>query len=1029
MPFDLFHGNPSGSGNAECGTRCNHIIVGTLRMWETINPDAGTINWTARCAAADLTKNTLGNRSYINQLHYAPGDQTLAIVGTNDGNVWTAYGMGGIAGAGASCVNVTGGNSVRPNRPILDVTFDPTSNNTAANPMIGYAAVGGFSANTPATPGHVYRVVCDVNCANFTWQDKSGTLPDIPVDSIIANPNNPIQVFAGTDFGLYYTNDITAASPNWFRFKNGLPSSMVWGLSIDRGNTTLGVWTRSRGAYAWALPTAAFKIDQTISFGPLAGKTFGDPDFVLDATASSGLPVSYASSGNCTVSGTTVHITGGGSCSITASQPGNLDYNAAPDVVQSFVIEKAEQTIDFTAISDKTWGDTDFTLSALSSAGLAVSFSAAGDCTVSGNTVHITGAGSCTVTASQPGDDNYKPATPVDRPFTINKAEQTIEFATLDDKTFGDADFEITATSSAGLTVALAIDEGHCTLDSATSPAHVHISGASPPPCSITASQGGNANYKPAPPQTRTFAINRANQTIDFGPLADKTWGDSDFDVSATATSNQPVSFAATGDCTASGNTIHITGAGECTVTALQGGSDDYNPAPDVARTFTIHPSEQTIDFAPLADKVYLDADIPLSALATSGLPVAFATSGNCVLVDSNVHITGAGSCTVTASQGGNANYKPAPSVSRTFAIAKADQTISFAPLADKTYTDPDFDVAGTATSGLPVAFALAGDCVFVQGKVSITAAGSCTVTASQSGDDNYNAAPSVARTFTIHKSDQTIEFAPIGGATFGNSDFEIDATASSHLSVGLAATGPCTVSSPFAPANVHITGAGSCTITASQGGNGNYNAAPNVARSFTIARAPQTITFAPLPDRTWGDPDFTVSATASSHLPVAFAADGGCTVTGTTVHVTHVGICTITASQGGNVDYLAAPSVSRGFNVAWVFTGFSQPIDNGVTNVANAGQAIPVKFALAGNQGLAIFAAGYPQSAKMSCTSGTPEDAVEETSTAGSSSLSYSSTGYNYVWKTDKAWAGTCRMLSVKFIDNTTHVALFRFK
>ena len=70
--------------------------------------------------------------------------------------------------------------------------------------------MGGFDQNTPSTPGHVFQVTCTANCASFTWANKSGNLPNIPVDSIIANPHFPQQVFAGTDWGLYYTNDITA---------------------------------------------------------------------------------------------------------------------------------------------------------------------------------------------------------------------------------------------------------------------------------------------------------------------------------------------------------------------------------------------------------------------------------------------------------------------------------------------------------------------------------------------------------------------------------------------------------------------------------------------------------------------------------------------------------------------------------------------------------------------------------------------------------------------------------------------------
>ena len=120
---------------------------------------------------------------------------------------------------------------------------------------VGYAAVGGFNANTPGTPGHVFQVTCASNCGSFAWADKSGDLPDIPVDSVIVNPNNPQQVFAGSDFGVYYTDDITVAFPAWNRFNNGIPHVMIWDMQVDRGATTLSVWTRGRGAFVFPLPS------------------------------------------------------------------------------------------------------------------------------------------------------------------------------------------------------------------------------------------------------------------------------------------------------------------------------------------------------------------------------------------------------------------------------------------------------------------------------------------------------------------------------------------------------------------------------------------------------------------------------------------------------------------------------------------------------------------------------------------------------------------------------------------------------
>jgi hypothetical protein len=135
---------------------------------------------------------------------------------------------------------------------------------------------------------------------------------------------------------------------------------------------------------------------------------------------------------------------------------------------------------------------------------------------------------------------------------------------------------------------------------------------------------------------------------------------------------------------------------------------------------------------------------------------------------------------------------------------------------------------------------------------------------------------------------------------------------------------------------------------------------------------------------------------------------------------------CSGASDKAGN-----SGSASVTYNVHYNWTGFFRPVDNPeVLNSVKAGQSIPVKFSLAGDQGLNIFAAGSPTSQKITCDSSDPIDVIEETVTAGGSSLSYdaSNNQYNYVWKSDKAWAGTCRQLSVKLIDGTTHVANFKF-
>lgn len=142
------------------------------------------------------------------------------------------------------------------------------------------------------------------------------------------------------------------------------------------------------------------------------------------------------------------------------------------------------------------------------------------------------------------------------------------------------------------------------------------------------------------------------------------------------------------------------------------------------------------------------------------------------------------------------------------------------------------------------------------------------------------------------------------------------------------------------------------------------------------------------------------------------------------------IGTYTITYTATDNAGNSA--SITRTIKVIYNFAGFFQPVDNlPVLNYVKAGSAIPVKFSLNGGQGLNIFMVGYPASQKISCDSNAPIDNIEETVTAGSSSLSYDANidQYNYVWKTDKTWIGTCYQLLVLLKDGIYHNASFKFK
>jgi peptidoglycan/xylan/chitin deacetylase (PgdA/CDA1 family) len=271
--------------------------------------------------------------------------------------------------------------------------------------------------------------------------------------------------------------------------------------------------------------------------------------------------------------------------------------------------------------------------------------------------------------------------------------------------------------------------------------------------------------------KTAVINVNKAGQTIAFSPLANKTYGDADFPVTAAASSNLPVTFTASGFCTISGNTVHLTGAGSATVTAHQAGNNNYNAAADVSQSFTIGAStNKTIPAVTWSNP----ADITYgTALSSTQLNASANVIGAFSYTPAAGAILNAG-----AGQILNTTFTPADTVNyatvnktEVINVNKAGQTITFSPLANKTYGDADFLVAAAASSNLPVTYTVSGNCTISGNTVHLTGAGSATVTAHQAGNNNYNAAADVSRSFTIIAGTATPGgFTAGGGGSSGGS-------------------------------------------------------------------------------------------------------------------------------------------------------------------------------------------------------------------------------------------------------------------
>jgi len=190
----------------------------------------------------------------------------------------------------------------------------------------------------------------------------------------------------------------------------------ITGVGTYNGNITL----TSTGATTKTLAvtgTVALAQAQTISFIPPASGTVASTA-TLSATATSGLTVTFASTTTsiCTVSGNTLSYVGAGTCTLTANQAGNTNYNAAPPVSGNLTVGQATQTISFTPPASGVVGST-ATLSATTTSGLTVTFASTTTsiCTVSGNIVSYISSGTCILTANQAGNTNYQAAPQVSK--------------------------------------------------------------------------------------------------------------------------------------------------------------------------------------------------------------------------------------------------------------------------------------------------------------------------------------------------------------------------------------------------------------------------------------------------------------------------------------------------------------------------------------------------------------------------------------------------------------------------------------
>lgn len=448
--------------------------------------------------------------------------------------------------------------------------------------------------------------------------------------------------------------------------------------------------------------------------------------------------------------------------------------------------------------------------------------------------------------------------------------------------------------------------------------------------------------------QSFNITITKFNQTVNFGAAPTPVYAPGGtFSVSVSATSGLPISYFASGPCSVANqavNAITITGAGSCLVTAEQLGNDLYNFA-QASQAVTISRANQTISFGaqtPGTRTYSAGLTFPLNPVA-SGAPLASSityATGNaqiCTLNGTTVSVGPlAGTCTITATQNGNANYNSISAVQSIVinATAPAPPSINSTVPGNAQAT---FAFSAPASDGGSPITAYRASCnpgnVFIDGPGSpIVLAGltnmlayACTVSAINAVGSTASAPVNV--TPTDGSTPPGLTSANSANFMVGSAGtFSVTAVGTPTPALSLAGTLPSGVS--FTPATGVLAGtpalgtAGSYALTLSAA-NG---VPPTATQAFTltVAKAAQTINFAPIAAQALDGAQVPFSASASSGLAVSITSLTGsvCAVAGGAINKLTIGTCTIAADQPGNVNYGAAAQVTRSFAINPVGSG-----------------------------------------------------------------------------------------------------------
>lgn len=850
----------------------------------------------------------------------------------------------------------------------LRQTYDGGSKSVAVTTTpggLGLTVTYNGSTVAPVNVGS-YPVTVVVNDANYSGSITGTLIVDPAQQVLVISPANPTVEYGRS---IQLTASGSQTTYVWGGAASGTAASVT--LTPNAGTQTVTVYAPASGNYArsadYSVPVSVSKATPT---GTFTGKTASGPYTVTAAD----LNATFINTNNQAIpTGTTTYsvapntVLNAGTHTIRATYPGDANH-VLVTVDATFTINKSTPAI--------TWNPASIGYGqALGAAQLNATAPVAGtfDYTPSAGTLATAiGTKSLQTTFTPTDTTNYNPNSAT-ATITVSKASQTINLPAIGTHTYGDEPFSLAGTTTSGLPIQYSVSPSN--LASISLGSMLTIKGAGT--ITVTATQPGDGNYNAAPPVSQTFTVNKANQTINFpNPEANEyvllATASSGLPVRYTSSNTSVAVIGAYEDTNPNlSPTKMLVFIGNnptqgVTVTADQDGDANYNPAPSVTSPWqaTNMANSDRWMTRPPAVLVQRASSYPLRYSTLSTFSPRFQVKepgGNWVTFggsfgspramvngDMSFSMIGVYQLRVVDIVNGVETVR---TNSEIFINVMQGQTISF-PQIPVLGVGDDFALGATASSGLPITYTLVSGPATLNGStLHINAKGTITVKASQAGDSTYAPALDVTQTFKavepprinldshIEPSDPKGDITGFGWA-FDPEDgapitvqLIIDGVAVPTSAVTTNVSRPdvqnANISNGWTPKNVTNSG-WTFTYDLEQLNYGNHTAVVRATNSMGVSRdsaswnftggstlRQQTIDFELPLSKSIGDAPFTISATASSGLPVTFFHVGGpITLSGNTVTLgTSPGVVVIRAVQDGNSVW-APKWVEKSFNL-----------------------------------------------------------------------------------------------------------------